>query len=100
MDCRCEKFRPKLRTPYAPQESEYKVFFENNSSDLKIISDYTLMNFMQILEINIFEYWGYLHDAVVWNCEKSQQGRDYLESAYNHSSKEPDRKGLREWQTK
>ena len=67
---------------------------------MKIISDYTLMNFMQIFEINIFEYWNYLHDAVVWNCEKSAEGRDYLESAHNHTAKEPDRKGLREWQTK
>lgn len=96
----CEKFRPKLKTPYAPEESEHKVFFENNSANLKIVSDYTLMNFMQVLDTEIFEYFGYLHDAVVWNCEKSESGREYLESAYNHGKTEPDRKGLREWQTK
>ena len=72
------------------------MFFENNSSDFKIVSDYTLMSFEQVFEISIFEFFEYLHDAVVWNCEKTEEGRDYLESAYNHSIIEPDRKGLRE----
>lgn len=54
------------------------------------------MSFSEVFETDIFEFFEYLHDAVVWNCEKTEKGRDYLESAYNHSQKEPDRKGLRE----
>lgn len=72
------------------------MFFENHSSDFKIVSDYTLMSFSEVFETDIFEFFEYLHDAVVWNCEKTEKGRDYLESAYNHSITEPDRKELRE----
>jgi hypothetical protein len=63
---------------------------------MKVVSDYTRLNFGEVWALDIFEYWGYLHDAVVWNCErKGETGREYLTSAYNHSRSEPDRAALR-----
>lgn len=44
--------------------------------------------------LDIFDYFGYLHDAVVWNCEKTVQGREYLENAYYYGQTKPDRKAL------
>lgn len=67
----------------------------NCSGDLKIVSDYTSLSFTEVWELEIFDYWGYLHDCVVWNCGKTEEGRAYLASAYNHSRTEPDRTKLR-----
>ncbi len=63
---------------------------------MKIVSDYTMLNFMQIYDLEVFDYYGYLHDAVVWNCNKTESGRAYLEEAYMHSQTEPDRAVLRQ----
>jgi len=87
--------RPKLRTPCAPSDEERREFFVNNSSDVKVVSDYTALSFREVGELELFDYYGYLHDAVVWNCSRTEAGRDYLESAYNHSRTEPDRSALR-----
>lgn len=86
--------RPKLRTPCVPSE-ERREFFANNSSDFKVVYDYTGLNFNEIYGLSVFDYFGYLHDAVVWNCNRTEAGREYLESAYNHSATEPDRVALR-----
>lgn len=63
---------------------------------MKIVSDYTQLNFMMIYDLEVFDYFGYLHDAVVWACDKTEAGREYLADAYMHSQTEPDRAALRE----
>lgn len=95
MDQRRKECRPKLITPYSPKETEDKVYFKCVSSDKKIVSDYTGLNFGQIDDLEVFDYYGYLHDAIVWNCRRTKEGRDYLEDAYMHSQTEPDRAALR-----
>lgn len=89
--------RPKLTVPYSLEKNEDKVYYKCNSSDMKIVSDYTRLSFFQIDELEIFDYYSYLHDAVVWNCNKTADGRDYLEKAYTHSASEPDRAALRKY---
>lgn len=87
---------PHLQIPYYPEESDYIRRYSCNSSDMKIVSDYTNLDFNQIYDLNIFVYWGWLHDTVVWNCEKSLKGRDYLDKCWTNSQTEPDRIALRE----
>ncbi len=93
---RRKRIRPKLNVPYFPENGGSKARFENSSSDVKIVADYTGYNFGEIGELEIFDYWGYLHDAVVWNCELSKAGREYLENAYFYQQTKPDRKALKE----
>lgn len=106
MDQHRKRIRPKLKVPYYPTGNESKAFFKNNSSDVKIVSDYTGYNFGRVYELEIFEYWGYLHDAVVWNCSRTDAGKEYLENAYYYQQTEPDRKALKakfggkSWQAK
>lgn len=104
---RRKRIRPKLKMPYYPENGGSKAFFKNSSSDVKIVSDYTGYNFEEVYDLGIFDYWGYLHDAVVWNCGRSDAGKEYLENAYYYQQTEPDRKALRAkfggggtWQTK
>lgn len=86
---------PELNIPYYPEENERKQYYNCNTQDLKIVSDYTRLSFSEVESLDIFTFWGYLHDAAVWNCNKTESGREYLEKAYTHSQKEPDRVALR-----
>lgn len=62
-----------------------------------MVSDYTRLSFSAVYGLEVFDYYGYLHDAVVWNCSRSEAGKDYLEKAYLHNQSEPDRSGLRKY---
>lgn len=95
MDRRRKGSRPKLITPYSPEYKEDKAYYECVSSDVKLVSDYTRLDFLAVEDLELFDYFGYLHDAVVWNCSRTESGKEYLETAYNHSCKEPDRDALR-----
>lgn len=86
---------PNLKMPYFPEVSDYIRRFSCNTQEIKITADYCNMSFMEILALDIFTYWAWLHDAVVWDCEKTEDGRDYLEKAWAGSQSEPDRKALR-----
>lgn len=44
----------------------------------------------------MFTFWGLLHDSVVYICNKSKEGKEYLENAYVYSQKKADRKKLRQ----
>ncbi len=91
--------------PYYPTDGG-EAYFKNVSSDMKIVSDYTGHNFGEVDQLEIFDYWSYLHDAVVWNCSRTDSGKEYLENAYFYQQTKPDRKALKEkfggksWQTK
>ena len=87
---------PQLQTPYYPEDDEQKHYYNCNSTDIKIVSDYTGLNFCQIHELDIFTFWAWLHDAVVWDCNKSEDGQDYLEKCWTNLQTEPDRTALRE----
>lgn len=59
------------------------------------MSEYTGYDFDRVDELEVFSYWGYLHDAVVWSCSRTAAGREYLENAYCYQQQEPDRERLR-----
>ena len=71
------------------------MYFNIKTQDCKIVADYIRDSFKTVSNLDVFEYWGYLHDAVVWNCSKSEAGRQYLEDAYYQMQTEPDRAALR-----
>lgn len=81
--------------PYYPEEGRSKAYFHNCTYHRKVVSDYTGMSFSEISDIGLFDYWGYLHDAVVWNCQRTEAGQDYLKNAYFYAQTEPDRDALR-----
>lgn len=81
--------------PYYPEEGG-KAFFINKTSDRKLVADYANISIPETGELDTFTYWGLLHDAVVWNCDKTEKGKEYLENAYNYAQTEPDRAALRE----
>jgi hypothetical protein len=82
--------------PYYPPEKESKAFFKNTSQEEKMVQEYTGINFLELGEVGVFAFWTYLHDAVIWNCNQTEDGRKYLENAYNYKQTKPDRIGLKE----
>lgn len=46
--------------------------------------------------MDVYTFWGLLHDAVVWALDKTAEGREYLENAWYYEQTEPDRDALRE----
>lgn len=86
---------PDWITPYAPPEESHKHYFNCNTADIKQVADYTLLSFNEIYRLDVFTFWGYLHDCVVWRCEQTEKGREYLEKAYYNSQTEPDREALK-----
>lgn len=86
---------PKLKIPYYPSGDD-KGHYEVNTLEEKIVSEYTGYNFKEIEDLDIFLYWLYLRDAVIYNCNKTEKGREYLENCWRIEQTEPDRQRLRE----
>lgn len=88
-----------LRFPYCPDYQEEKRTFVCNSTCVKIVSDYTNMGFNDVFDLEIFIYWSWLHDAVVWNLNASENGRKQLEKSYLIMQDKPDMDALRALQS-
>lgn len=81
--------------PYFPEKGR-KAFFRNTSQEEKTVSNYTGIDFLRLGELGIFDFWRYLHDAVIWNCSQTEKGEEYLRNAYNYAQKKADRAALAE----
>lgn len=87
---------PKLNVPYAPSgESKGRYFV--NALEEKMVSDFSGYDFDRIENLSIFEFWALLHDAVVYNCQQTEEGRKYLNACWLHSQTEPDRGALQKY---
>ncbi|WP_230977012.1 hypothetical protein [Proteiniclasticum sediminis] len=62
----------------------------------KTVSDYTGLNFYEIEELDIVEFYCYFRDARIYNLMQTEDGQEYLENAWRITQTAPDRKRLRE----
>lgn len=63
--------------------------------DIKMVSDYTGLNFNEVIQLDAITYKILLKDAFISKMSKSEEGREFLEDAYNLRQVKPDRKALR-----
>lgn len=61
----------------------------------KLVADYTGLNFLEIEELPIDTYFLLLRDAFIYDRQKTEAGREYLENCWRLEQTEPDRKALR-----
>ena len=91
----------KLTAPFYPETTGKRAFFANSTVEEKTVSEYTGLNFAELLELNVFDYWRYYHDAIVWNASQTEKGELYLEKAYlyqkNKGAEKADRAALAEF---
>lgn len=50
----------------------------------------------EVYEMNIFMFWFFLREAMIYQYQQTEDGRKYLEDAWRITQTEPDRKALRE----
>lgn len=69
--------------------------YEVNTLEEKIIREYTGFAFRDLEELDVFEYWLYLRDAVVYNYSQSEAGLEKLNDCWRMEQVNPDRAALR-----
>lgn len=70
--------------------------YEVNTLEEKIIREYTGFAFRDLEELDVFEYWLYLRDAIVYNYSQTKEGRDYLDQCWILEQTAPQRDKLRQ----
>lgn len=71
-------------------------FYTVYTREVKTVSEYTSLNFNEVQDLDYDEFLLILRDAFIYNCEKTKEGRAYLENAYLLEQTKPDRQTLRE----
>lgn len=92
-----DKKGKKLTVPSCPDVMDSEGHYSVSTMEEKIVRDYTGFDFGQLESLTIFDFWLYLRDAVVFNCQQTEEGRDYLEKCWVAEQTEPDRKMLRHY---
>ena len=63
---------------------------------MKLASDYSLLNFNELLDLDCVSYLTIVRDAFIYKMKQSEEGREYLENCWLLRQTAPDRKTLRE----
>ena len=86
--------RPAYKPPHVkedtPSESHYSTVFH----ELKLVSDYTHDSFTTLRKMDVLMFWRYYRDAIIHTCNKSEDGKEYLNKAYNQEQTKPDRAAI------
>lgn len=61
-----------------------------------MVADYTGLNILDVLDLDLFDYLQYRKDAFVYELNKTEKGQEYLDNAYRLEQTKPDKKSLRE----
>lgn len=62
--------------------------------ELKLVSEYTHDSFSELKKMDILTFWRLYRDAIIYNCNKSDEGREYLERAFANVQTKPDRAAI------
>lgn len=73
-----------------------KVHYNVETSDIKLVCDYTGLNFNEAVELDCFTFKTVFRDAFIDKLQQSEQGREYLENCWIINQTEPDREKLRQ----
>lgn len=87
--------QPKLKIPCCPSNDNEGSHYEYNYLEEKLVSEYTGLNFFQIENLEVFEYWAILRDAVIYTYSQTEAGQEYLEKCWILEQTSPDRNKLR-----
>jgi len=53
------------------------------------------VSIFEVYEMEVFEFWFFLHDAVVYGYFKTEEGQKYLDKCWRLEQKEADKESLR-----
>ena len=70
-----------------------------STGDLKLVSNYTGLNFNEAIELDCITYKMLVRDAFIDMMSQTEEGRDYLEQCWVLKQTEPDIAKLRKLTT-
>ena len=82
--------------PYYPLEESEGHKYDITPYWEHIVSKYTGLTILEVNELDYIDYLIYRRDAFIYQMNKTDKGREYLDNAYYLEQTEPDRKSLRE----
>jgi hypothetical protein len=86
-----------LTIPYCPTNKEDKGYdYEIYTTEIKLICDYTGLNFKEINDMDFDEYKLLFRDAYIWKLQQSEKGQEFLKDCWALEKSEPDREKLRQ----
>jgi hypothetical protein len=81
--------------PTLPTGEDPEEYLLTATASLKMVSDYTGLNFNEVIELDCITFKMLLRDAFVDRMSQTEEGRDYLEQCWVLKQTEPDTKSLR-----
>ena len=88
-----------IEIPSLPTGEEIEEWLLTDTSSLKLVSDYTGLNFNEVIELDCITFKMLVRDAFIDKLSQSEDGRDYLEQCWVLKQTEPDTVKLREMTT-
>lgn len=82
------------KPPHVKEDTLSESHYSTVYHELKLVSDYTHDSFTTLRKMDVLTFWRYYRDAIIHNCNKSEDGRDYLNRAYNQEQTKPDRAAI------
>lgn len=71
------------------------IKYEIQTYNYKLVCDYARLSMLEVMSLDILEYWQLLRDAVIYQAEKTEEGQEWLKDAWAYEQVEPDRALLR-----
>lgn len=85
-----------ITIPSLPGNSEEnKPYLYTNTQDLKLVADYTRLNFNELLELDCYTFKYLVKDAFIHQMRQTPDGVEYLENCWLLCQTKPDRENLR-----
>lgn len=85
-----------IRLPSYPSEDDGGPTYHAATEWEKVTADYAGIPLTQVGDLLIVDYLVLRRDALIWTCQRTQAGREWLENAYRLTLTDPDRESLRE----
>ena len=70
--------------------------YEINTLNFKIVSEYTMLNFLQIRELALDEFLIFQKDGYIYKMQQSAKGQEYLENCKRLETTDANYQALRE----
>lgn len=85
--------------PSGSEDNDYPYLL-TDTGDLKLVSDYTGLNFNEVIQLDCITFKILAKDAFIDKVGQTEEGREYLENCWILRQTKPDRDKLREKYTR
>ena len=86
--------REEYQAPHVDGDTLPETHYKTVYHELKMVSDYTHDSFTELKQLDVLTFWRLYRDAIIYNCNKSDEGRTYLDRAFASVQTKPDRAAI------